>query len=166
MKKKKFAPKAGYEAICPSVVDSLKMLERSRSTETVYQAILKAGCRGVTRHELLQAMGDDGKGWASITARVGELRTQGWVRHKVMLEKGKRVLVRRADPTGRENTVLVAVPHYEDIFTDLRFGQLRMELHERLQNQRHYLKQAAEEKALALDALRRIHRKLRKVHAK
>jgi hypothetical protein len=165
MKRKKKAQKkpasAGYEAICPSSIEALRALNRTKSTEEVYQAIAAAGSRGLTRHELLSAMGKEGVAWASITARVGELRSQGWVRHKTTQKAGKRVLVRRADPTGRDNTVIVAVPHFEEMFTHSAFVAERDELRDALEEQEAMLKKAADAKQWALDVLRRIHRKLR-----
>lgn len=158
-------PQPGYEAVSDSSVEALMATDVSRVAQRFYDLIVKAGPKGMTRLEILRTNPDCNL--KNVTARIAELRKTGWVRHKVTKVGGKRTVLRRVDPeTGNANTVVVAVPHFEETFTDTRFAALRLAYKEALVDQERYLAAALEAKEAALEYLRRIHVKLRKIHAK
>ncbi len=63
----------------------------------VYEAICRAGSRGLTRHEVAVATDID---LATVCPRVGELMRQGVI----------RVVGTRPSPAGRASGVLIALP--------------------------------------------------------
>jgi hypothetical protein len=158
---RKKVPQAGYEAAVPTSREAL--LDVSRDAQRFYDLILEAGSQGMTRHEIMRTNPKYRLNF--VTARIAELRTAGWVRHKVKRVGDTRTIVRRKDPeTGKANTVVLAVPHFEETFTDTRFKALRAAYQDALDEQKRHLDEATAAKDAALEYLRRMHVKLRKIH--